>query len=279
MSTVHRGPRVGVLLLLGGVTSCAALAGLDGDYVVGQAGGAGATGTGTGGMVTSSSAGMGGQGTPGGASATGGSGGSAGVGASGGAGGGPACTPIGLLDAFGGTSVNPSNWNQQGQTNMLVVSNGTLKLDGGQPGVFAGWSGLVTPQHFNFPDKCVWIEVLNLHHGGIDGGTYWQLYSSAGTASFTVSNGMLELHISTAGNPVETALSYSPTEHRWWRIRETGGTLYMETAPLGTVWTERLSAASPSYLSDVVVGLGVTGADVQPIVGYTELDNLNAPAP
>jgi hypothetical protein len=62
-------------------------------------------------------------------------------------------------------------------------------------------------------------------------------------------------------------------------MREAGGTLYLETAPLGKVWTERLSAPSPTYLGDVVVGLGVTGADIEPIVGYTELDNLNVPAP
>jgi len=194
-------------------------------------------------------------------------------------GGGPLCTPIGLVDSFGGTAVNQTIWNIQGQASMFVVSNGTLELDGSQPGVTSGWAGLVTPQHFAFPGQCVWIEVLNLHHNGMDGGTYWQLYSNVGTTSFTVSGGTLELHIATGGNPVDTTLPYSATDHRWWRIREAGGTLYLETAPLGKVWTERLSAPSPTYLSDVTVGLGVTGADIQPIVGTTELDNLNVPPP
>ncbi len=90
---------------------------------------------------------------------------------------------------------------------------------------------------------------------------------------------MLELHIADDNTPTDGILPYDPVLHRWWRIREAGGTLYLETAPQGKVWTERLSAPSPSYLNDVVVGLGVTGADTQPIVGTTELDNMDVPPP
>ncbi len=256
----------------------------------GGAGGTSTTSTGTGGTSTSSSGtggqgatggfgGSGGNGAAGGAGGTGGTGGIGGGGGTGGGGGGPTCTPIGLVDAFGGTAVNQNLWNMQGQTNMFVVSNGTLEFDGSQSGVTGGWAGLVSSQNFAFQGQCVWIEVLNLHHNGMDGGTYWQLHNSQGNASFTVSGGTLELHIGTGGNPVDTTLPYSSTAHRWWRMREAGGTLYLETAPQGTVWTERLSAPSPTYLSDVVVGIGVTGADIQPIVGTTELDNLNVPPP
>jgi hypothetical protein len=285
MPTFPTRRHLAALLIMAGAASCTAIAGLDGHYVVGEAGGAGgvaptsttASAT-TGGMGGTGSS-MGGQGASGGSTSTGrgGSGGSGAAGGGGSGGGLPDCAPIGLVDAFNGSAVNQTNWNLQGETNMLVVGGGTLRLDGGQPNVNGGWSGLVTPQTFMFQGRCVWVEVLNVHHNGTEGGTYWQLYSNQGSASFTVSGGMLELHIATSGNPVDVALPYSPTNHRWWRMREDAGTLYLETSPAGTVWSERINAPSPSYLSDVAVGLGVTGANTQPIVGYTELDNLNVP--
>lgn len=44
-------------------------------------------------------------------------------------------------------------------------------------------------------------------------------------------------------------LTYSPTDHRYLRIREDGGNLRWETSPDGITWTVRRNASAPSWVS------------------------------
>jgi hypothetical protein len=43
-----------------------------------------------------------------------------------------------------------------------------------------------------------------------------------------------------------TTLTYSATDHLWWRFRETGGSIYMETSPDNTTWTTRRTISTMS---------------------------------
>src|SRR5206468_4627856 len=44
-------------------------------------------------------------------------------------------------------------------------------------------------------------------------------------------------------------LTYVPTTHLWWRIREASGTVYWETSPDGVTWTQQASVATSSIFS------------------------------
>ncbi|WP_435246355.1 hypothetical protein [Streptomyces sp. NRRL F-5630] len=46
-----------------------------------------------------------------------------------------------------------------------------------------------------------------------------------------------------------TELAYSATDHAWLRLRETGGTVFWETAPDGAAWTTRRTLATPAWIA------------------------------
>ena len=47
------------------------------------------------------------------------------------------------------------------------------------------------------------------------------------------------------------SVAYSPTNHAWWRIRESAGIVYFEASPDGTTWSPLGSAPSYTHLIDV----------------------------
>jgi len=79
------------------------------------------------------------------------------------------------------------------------------------------------------------------------------------------------------GGTVSTAATvpYDPAQHRWWQIRESGGTTYWDTSPDGTNWTRRASDANPSYVGEVqiVIGAGTYQSEANP--GSAHFDNVN----
>jgi hypothetical protein len=72
-------------------------------------------------------------------------------------------------------------------------------------------------------------------------------------------------------------VSYSPSEHRFWQIREEGGTLYWETSADGTNWNVGVSRTLPSSftaaLALIEIGALTQGNEAAP--GTFRFDNLN----
>lgn len=80
-----------------------------------------------------------------------------------------------------------------------------------------------------------------------------------------------------------TQITYSATDHAWWRIRHAAGTIYWETSPDGNTWTIRRQKAPASANTNVTAmyvqfQCGYTGTETTP--GTLLVDNFNvAPAP
>jgi hypothetical protein len=79
-----------------------------------------------------------------------------------------------------------------------------------------------------------------------------------------------------ASTPMLFSTSYSPSLHRWWRIRESSGTLYWETSPNGNSWTSQTSYPTGSDCSTTYVNFGAAVRDTWS-AGAAEVhfDNFN----
>lgn len=75
------------------------------------------------------------------------------------------------------------------------------------------------------------------------------------------------------------SIPYSLSQHRWWRIRESAGTTFFETAPDGTTWTSRAMVGTPSWVDFAYVNI-FAGADGNVSNGgevhFTQLNNGTA---
>lgn len=56
-------------------------------------------------------------------------------------------------------------------------------------------------------------------------------------------------------------LTYNSTTHAWWRIHESGGTIFWDTSTNGTAWTNRASVANPFAVTALLCQIGVLTYD------------------
>jgi hypothetical protein len=74
---------------------------------------------------------------------------------------------------------------------------------------------------------------------------------------------------------VKETLTYDKEDHQWWRFRDEGSSLHFETSPDGGDWTSRHNIATPQYIGDVTVGLGVVPAPTISMEAEAQFDNLD----
>lgn len=96
-----------------------------------------------------------------------------------------------------------------------------------------------------------------------------------------VSDGTLDLEFRWVvdGSETITNIPYDPTNHAWFRIRESGGTVYWETSPNGVSWVVRrsVSHSSTTALGAVKPSIGVQSFATGNVI---YVDNVNvAPNP
>lgn len=107
----------------------------------------------------------------------------------------------------------------------------------------------------------------------------WQLRDNGGTVNqitFGKSGNSLVLSYDAASAFVNGAFpTYSAIDHSWWRLRESAGTVYWDTAPDGVTWTNRFSIASSWTPNNITVHIeaGYYGTEVEPF--YVYVDNIN----
>lgn len=78
-----------------------------------------------------------------------------------------------------------------------------------------------------------------------------------------------------AGVADSTNIAYSSTNHRWLRLRESGGTIFWDTSPDGVTWTNRRSKTAKLTLTNICIGFmgGCYASEATP--GTAILDNVN----
>ncbi|HYR06207.1 MAG TPA: hypothetical protein VEQ60_00465, partial [Longimicrobium sp.] len=70
---------------------------------------------------------------------------------------------------------------------------------------------------------------------------------------------------------------YDANRHRWWQIREQGGTTYWEAGPDGTTWETLASAPNPFNLTLIGVWFAAHTLTAIPSPGIAVFDNVNLP--
>ncbi|MBW2456490.1 MAG: hypothetical protein JRI68_18375 [Deltaproteobacteria bacterium] len=256
------------------LVACHAVIGAD-DFSVGapQEGGAAGT-THTGGLGGGGSNGGGGS-----SSSSSGAAGSGGNGGGGGAGGQEPCHLDGLQDHFNDTQIGSYLTGQ-------CVSTGNYGMDGAvafaEPAdglAGAQRCGFHTNLLYDLLDCAVWIEVQSVLTQGTAAYTTFRFSAGTGdTIGVTHQAAPNVLSFEVVENQATTtsaSVSYNGVTHRWWRIREAAGTVYVETSPDTVHWTIELTAPSPGFVDEgrVLFMAGTTSYALDP--GRAEFDNLN----
>lgn len=157
-----------------------------------------------------------------------------------------------LVDNFNDNSMGP-DWGD---------SYGGANETGGQarvPVVAGGFASYQTGASWTFAGATVFLKLAAVPaaSGGSDVSCNMHVTSpTPGTSigfHYNAVSGMLRIESNVGfwdDNAIE--IPYNATTHRWLRLRESAGTVYWDTSPDGTTWTNRRSAATPSWVVDAV---------------------------
>ncbi|CUW31771.1 hypothetical protein [Streptomyces reticuli] len=139
-------------------------------------------------------------------------------------------------------------------------SYGGANETGGQarvPCVAGGFASYQTGASWSFAGATVFLKLAAVPaaSGGSDVSCNMHVTSPTAGASigfhYNAVTGMLRIESNIGfwdDNAIEIA--YSSTTHRWLRLREDAGTVYWDTSPDGTTWTNRRTATTPAWVVD-----------------------------
>ena len=175
-----------------------------------------------------------------------------------------------LVDNFDSAPLNSSTWTDV---------QGPMALDGGRVSVPANgaYPHLATGRRYDLTSGQVFVEVPRVA-SGTSSETYFVVGSDASNQVSIIKSGSNLLFRSIVnGVLTNTAVPYSSTQHRWWRMRASGGTVVWETSADGRTWMPGRDAAVGMDLTSTFVQLraGHWGTEVAPASAL--FDNVNTP--
>ena len=138
-----------------------------------------------------------------------------------------------------------------------------------------GYTDLGTGRILKITGSSVFAKVTTPSPGTGTRDAYFYVTVPGTSVGFTWFNNELRGYTTSPYTFIGTPVTYSPTDHAYWRIRESGGTFFLDTAPDGVTWTN-LSSVTHSVPDPVSVGIGFGQSGAESAAdGY--FDDVNIP--
>jgi hypothetical protein len=176
-----------------------------------------------------------------------------------------------LTDTFLGSSIGPA-WAVQTSGNggwgSVWIAGVTVSEGGGflsilPPANTTGDGGIISTSTYDFTGSYAAVKVAAVA-AGTTGTFSTDTYLYVGIDSthavlFVHENGTLYFEKYDAGSTQVATVAYSPTTHLWWKLRESGGTIYADTSADGVNWSN-LGSTTVSWSVTAVKALLEAGA-------------------
>ena len=142
-------------------------------------------------------------------------------------------------------------WNFQYQGESLLSNRLLLPVGGSRPGA-------ISSNFYNLTGSSITTELVQTVNGANSVDFFVSLNSTwiaDGFLGFSFISGTLLCRWVHSGTTSDVTLTYDAYQHRWLRIRESGGTIFWDTSPDGATWTNRRSTAAPFAVTSVTAQL------------------------
>jgi hypothetical protein len=188
------------------------------------------------------------------------------------------CNSVALLDDFADGSAAPL-WTAVPATGITVSeAGGVLTLAAPtNPAVtvIAGYTSV--DRAIVLTDSSFFIEIPTMVNTASNAVAVIRIgATSANKIEIQQKGGSLTVNLTINSSPMNLAsLSYSATEHRWWRVSDSAGTFRVQTSANGTQWVDRASAPTPAFFGAVGFDLQMRAFNTGPDAGSVVFDNAN----
>ena len=186
--------------------------------------------------------------------------------------------PMLLADMLHGNSLDTTKWTgaygtlSYAQTGMTITN----------PISYTGYGGINSISSYNLTGSTMYCRMPNAGNQSL---TSLQVYpiqlqlSSGNVAGFIIAGGNVQAFSTVAGTTTySSSVTYSSTTHLWFRIRESGGTMYWDTSPDSQTWNAFYSVANPFAVTALsfVIAAGTYSSEASATTII--VDMVNSPA-
>jgi hypothetical protein len=171
------------------------------------------------------------------------------------------------LEAFPGSG--PTHYAETGGQLVITTGSGEASAD------YAGYQTFYT---YDLRNDSVYVEVLSVPPASTHSDAYIRAYLDANDfLAIQDEAGYVHFDVGVTGSPISDlgAVAWDPVATRWWRIRETSGTVYFETSPDATTWTVHAQTPDPFDLSAVHLNIAAGTYRSEAVTGQAIFDNYN----
>ncbi len=188
-----------------------------------------------------------------------------------------------VVDRFATGSIDTGLWSASAGTVSVVGGRGRVQSD-------TGFGRLVTGLSYVLGGSSTHAKVWPAPSGTASQTfTQYVVLSLTGGTDLTISHDAVANSIGFLNRVAfddagGVYITYSATDHRWWKIRESGGTVYFETSPDGLTWTTQRSISTPAWVGSESGSQGVqylthrNTAEGVPANFYAEIDEVGVVA-
>lgn len=160
-----------------------------------------------------------------------------------------------VFDDFNDNSIS-ATWSKEGTAAEVLEQNRRMEI---AHTATAEYNALATANSFDLTSKTVQVKVTDVGNQSL---TSHEVIlgvrkDTNNTVWFTCSGGNLMAFkkVATVQTQVGASIAYNSTTHAWWRLRESSGTIFWDTSPDGSTWTNRWSLTNPFAITSVTAAV------------------------
>jgi hypothetical protein len=172
-------------------------------------------------------------------------------------------------ETFGGRWIN---WGGA----QCVATDGKLKID---TTTSANYYGIDSQERLDLTGSELVIEVLDVGNqslASLEVNPIDLLLDTDNHLLWLITNGDLGAYKKVAGTlSLVASVTYNATDHRWLRIRESGGTIYWDASPDRSTWTQIGSLATPFAITSLLLTISIGTWQAEASASSMTCDNLN----
>lgn len=177
-------------------------------------------------------------------------------------------------DNFNDNTFDTSKWTRSNATQIVEASQ-QIQLS---TTTTAAYYNLISLKSFSLIGSSAQVEIADIGNTAI---TSYEAYplqinaSASNKVEFAIAGGNLLARKIVSGTPTTLAtVTFNATNHRWLRIRESGGTTFWDASADGSSWNNIHSVANPITLTTVYLEITVGTWQAEGSTTTLKLDNV-----
>lgn len=180
-----------------------------------------------------------------------------------------------LSDSF--NSLNTTRWDDSEAYGNVSIVDGKLRIDSKTSPVY---SGIVSNDTYNLTDGYCFVEIITAGNQDIESLEFYPLIlhgeSYLNLVDFYIAGGTLTARKRVSGITSNVySTTFSLTDHKYLRLRESGGDIFYEASSDREVWNVLHTEALPIYVTSLYCTILLGTWDSEVSTTYVEIGGIN----